>query len=325
MIKIFFLIILINIFLFKSVYANQKPIRFIAIGHLYPIIDDTIRMNKLMNKINSYEADYLFILGDSKLHDKKYLNYFRMKTNSKIFFSPGNHELSRFKSEYSKNVGYLNKVIIDENIKFLLVNSSQDKNEINEFLSNNLKEKFKGVTILLTHHRIWDDTLMSAKSYGHDKSYYFEEIYPVIKNKINAIFSGNSKRQHFRDLTDDKLSFGKQNVNLIYWLDKIGSIDMYSIGMGDGIPKANFVVVDIIDNELYVKGDYSSLETYDILPKNLIEKNELRLTLHNTKGIRNLVKNKYFLINKNKTYIAITTIIIIFIFLIIKLRKNEKN
>ena len=67
--------------------------------------------------------------------------------------------------------------------------------------------------------------------------------------------------------------------------------------------KANFVVVDIIDNELYVKGDYSSLETTIYFKIN--RKNELRLTLH-IQSIRNLVKNKYFLINKIN-HIVITT------------------
>ena len=54
----------------------------------------------------------------------------------------------------------------------------------------------------------------------HDKSYYFEEIYPTIKDKIDYIFAGNSKRQYFRDLVES-IAYGKQNVNLIYWSDKI--------------------------------------------------------------------------------------------------------
>ena len=39
----------------------------------------------------------------------------------------------------------------------------------------------------------------------------------MLKNKVKAIFAGNSKRQHFRDLTDDMLTYGKQNVNLIFY------------------------------------------------------------------------------------------------------------
>ena len=168
---------------------------------------------------------------------------------------------------------------------------------------------------------------MSKNPYEHDKSYYFKEIYPILKNKVKAIFAGNSKRQHFRDLTDDMLTYGKQNVNLIFWLDKIGEIDLYSIGMGDGKPKANFVVVDIIKNELFVKGDYSSIEKYDILPNNLIAFNEQRLNMyHDTQKIKDLVKSKYYLVNKKKVTLVIFIIIGIFIFLVFKIyKKNEKK
>ena len=105
-------------------------------------------------------------------------------------------------------------------------------------------------------------------------------------------------------MTDDKFSFGKQNVNLIYWLDKIGDIELYAVGMGDGKPKANFIVAEIKNDKMIVKGDYSSLEIYDILPRNLIESNQLRFTIHNTSAIRELVNEKYFLINKNKVYLV---------------------
>ena len=59
---------------------------------------------------------------------------------------------------------------------------------------------------------------------------------------------------------------------MIYWKDKIGKINLYSIGMGDGIP-ATFIVADVIEDDLYIKGDYST--KYDVLPKNLIENNKL--------------------------------------------------
>tara|TARA_B100001094_G_C17644407_1_gene536570 strand:+ start:32 stop:541 length:510 start_codon:yes stop_codon:yes gene_type:complete len=167
---------------------------------------------------------------------------------------------------------------------------------------------------------------MSAKPYQHDKSYYFEDIYPLLKDKVKAIFAGNSKRQHFRDLSDDMLTYGKQNVNLIFWLDKIGEIDLYSIGMGDGKPKANFMVVDIVKNELIIKGDYSSIENYDILPKNLIAFNEQRLNMyHDTQKIKNLVKSKYYLVNKKKISLIILIIAGIFIFLILKIYKKDEK
>ena len=323
--KIIFVIFL-NIFLSSACLANDtvKSKRFIALGHLYPIIDDEKRLANLFKKINSYKPDYVFILGDSKLNEIKYLNKFKDKIKGKIYFSPGNHEVKRFKNEYKKNIGYLNKVIDDGNVRFILLDSSDNKKNIVNFLKNNLNTE--KLVLLLTHHRIWDDTLMSAKPYQHDKSYYFEDIYPLLKDKVKAIFAGNSKRQHFRDLSDDMLTYGKQNVNLIFWLDKIGEIDLYSIGMGDGKPKANFMVVDIVKNELIIKGDYSSIENYDILPKNLIAFNEQRLNMyHDTQKIKNLVKSKYYLVNKKKISLIILIIAGIFIFLILKIYKKDEK
>ncbi len=320
------IIIIFFYIMFCSIsYANDtiKPKRFIAIGHLYPIIDDEKRMLNLFKKINSYKPDYVFVLGDSKLHEAKNLKKFKKQINASVYFSPGNHEVKRFRNEYKKNIGYFNKVIDDKDIRFILLNSSDSKQNIINFLEQELRTD--KLVILLTHHRIWDDTLMSDKPFEHDKSYFFEDIYPLIKNKVKAIFAGNSKRQHFRDLTDDMLTYGKQNVNLIFWLDKIGEIDLYSVGMGDGKPKANFVIVDILDRKISVKGDYSSIEPYDVLPKNLIASNEQRLNMyHDTQRIKDLVKSKYYMVNKKKLVLVILIIFGLFFILILKLyKKNE--
>ncbi len=315
------------IIFFSSSYAmdRSKVTRFVAIGHLYPMIDDKKRLEELFKKINSHDPDYVFILGDSKLHKIKYLNEFKNNLKGEIYYSPGNHEVKRFKSDYEKNVGYLNRIVDDKNTRFVLLNSSDSKENVQNFLKKSLNTD--KLILILTHHRIWDDALMSEKSYEHDKSYYFEDIYPLIKNKVKAIFAGNSKRQHFRDLTDDMLTYGKQNVNLIYWLDKIGEMELYSIGMGDGKPKANFVVVDISDNEIFVKGDYSTVENYDVLPKHLISPNEQRLNMfHDTQKIKDLVKSKYYLVNKKKIIFASFILIGIFLILIFKIyKKNEKK
>ena len=75
--KIIFIVFL-NIFLSSVCFANDtvKSKRFIALGHLYPIINDEKRLAHLFKKINSYKPDYVFILGDSKLNEIKYLNKF---------------------------------------------------------------------------------------------------------------------------------------------------------------------------------------------------------------------------------------------------------
>ena len=66
------------------------------------------------------------------------------------------------------------------------------------------------------------------------------KIYSNYKDKIDYIFAGNSKRQYFRDLVES-IAYGKQNVNLIYWSDKIENLEAYSVGMGNGDPKASLL------------------------------------------------------------------------------------
>ena len=320
--KKFYLIFLIILLSISKASTQEKNLRFVVAGHLYPITKDLEKINKFAKKINNYKPDYVFILGDSNLQDKAIFDYLKTVIESDIYFSPGNNDLRISKENYLKNIGYLDKVIIDKNIKFILLNSSESKEYIIDFLEKNLRDD-KTKNIILTHHRIWDDTIISKKPYEHDKSYYFQDLYPVIKNKVNYIFAGNSKRQYFRDLTDT-VSYGKQNINLIYWLDKIENINAYSVGMGDGTPKAGFVVVDIKEGQLIVQGDYSASENYHILPKELISYNKNRLSLEHTSELKEFVKPKYYLVNKKKIKkIFIILIILSAIFFIIKRYKKK--
>ncbi len=304
----------------------QSGTKFIVAGHLYPITKDQKKLNRFAEKVNSHNPDYVFLLGDSDLQNKEIYDYLKTIIDTKIFFSPGNNELRISKENYITNVGYLNKVIVEEDIKFVLMDSSDSKENIINFLEKSLKDKFQnGPTVLLTHHRIWDDTIVDPKPYMHDKSYYFEDIYPTIKNKVDYIFAGNSKRQYFRDLVES-IAYGKQNVNLIYWSDKIEKLEAYSVGMGNGVPKATFVVVDTLKEDLLVKGDYSTVEDYVILPKNLIQYNTRGLSLEFESELKDFVKEKFFLIKRKKAFIAVTiVIVIIFSLVILLVRSRRKN
>lgn len=318
LITVFFIVV--NIFSTQTAYSSKIKNRFIVTGHLYPIIDKEVELNKFIAKINSHKPEFVFILGDSNLQNKETVQKFKDSINAQLFFSPGNHELKKSKEKYLKNVGYFYKEIERENVKFILINSSDSIQNIKKNLKDLLQKNFNsGPVILLTHHRIWDDTLISAKPMQHDKSYYFEEIFPYLNKKVDFIFSGNSRRQYFRDLTDER-SYGKQNINNILWLDKIGDIFAYSVGMGDGKPKANFTIVDVISNkELLVKGDYSSVENYEILPKNLIQKNRIKILDKYTKG-------DYLFIKKKKIYLLLISVamLIIISLIVIRLKKNKQ-
>ena len=126
----------------------------------------------------------------------------------------------------------------------------------------------------MTHHRIWDDTLTSQHDKQHDKSYYFKDIYPLLSENINAIFAGNSKRQYFEDRLepDNRKNSSLQNVNNIYWVDRIGKINAYSVGTGDGKPKLGYVFVKLIDGELLVTPYHIVTQGIDPVPITQIRK-----------------------------------------------------
>ena len=67
-----------------------------------------------------------------------------------------------------------------------------------------------------------------------------------------------------------------------------------------------------------------NIEKYEILPKELVAANEQRLNMfHDTQKIKDLVKSKYYLINKKKLLIVIFTLTITFIFLILKIYRKK--
>ncbi len=252
--------ILFYFIILSSVSASTS---FVAVGHLYPIIDDKNILNELFNKIESLNPEYIFILGDSSLQEKEVYDYFYNRFQKKIFFVPGNHELINGTFEkYEKNVGYINKVIETNDIRFILLNSSDNIINIKKFLINVLKNDTNKIQIILTHHRLWDDSLTSQYANQHDKSYYFKDLYPILSGKIKAIFAGNSKRQYFEDYSKLRPG-GLQNVNNIYWVDRVGEISGYSIGTGDAKPKLGFVYVKELNGNLLVNPHHITTDGSD--------------------------------------------------------------
>ena len=86
--------------------------------------------------------------------------------------------------------------------------------------------------------------------------------------------------------------------------------------MGNGDPKASFVVVDILKKNLLIKGDYSTIEDYDILPKNLIQYNKRGLSLEFESEFKDFAREKFFLVKWKKFYIAILLIFLIIFYIL---------
>lgn len=251
----------------NTIYSRKdEEIRSVILGHLYPILDGTDIQEKLFKKINNLNPDYIFVLGDSKLYKKNIIDKWRENFGAKVFFAPGNHEIVNGNlDEYINVVGYKNTVVETPLVRFLVGNSNAHYSELVSFIQESNKDRIKKPNILLIHHRIWDDTETSPRPYLHNKSFYLKDIFPTLEKYISTIFAGNSKHQFFADR--GKNISGKQNMNFIYWADRIGDINAYSVGTGTGRPKLGFVeVLSNRENEAIIIPHHIQTEFKDPIP-----------------------------------------------------------
>jgi len=258
----FHIIIFMATFCFSNVYASEKvnqilsdkslvPTKFITFGHTRTILKDPQKRELFINYINSEDAEYVFVLGDASAWREEIAAEYISKIKAKIYFVPGNHDLKAplfeadRKSKYIESVGYLEKIVVTNDCNFILINSSESIQHINNFLDTSLiKIGPNNVTILLAHHRVWDDNLLSEFPYEHDKSYYFSELLPHIDGKADYIFAGNSPSQYFRK---EKTQL---NRDVVYWCDIVNGIECYSNGMtGNTI---SYLVVEVVGKNLVV-------------------------------------------------------------------------
>ena len=285
-------------FLNYQAALGSEDIRVILLGHLYPILtdDSEIRippddldadksrkdelLQNLFANVNALNPDYVAILGDSNLHNPKTKDLLLRGIKSEVLFAAGNNDLKGGKNAYLESIGYLETVVQKDFLKLVVFNSSESAPYLNEFFDQTLTRKNPSdqttITLVLGHHRIWDDSEISETPYSHDKSYFFEEIYPSLDGRVTAIFAGNSKRQYFTDFEGLhgrlKPSRGKQNFNNIFWADKVGDISCYSVGTGEGLPKLGFVEVIALKNqqELVIKPHFVSVGFKDPINRQFV-------------------------------------------------------
>ena len=129
--KNFYLVFLMVLLIISKVNTQEKNLRFVVAGHLYPIINDLEKINKFAKKINTYKPDYVFILGDSNLQDKQSFDYLKTDENKNYFLNlVYNKNIILHAVEYHKrivaaHIGYVSHDIFsytfpvhDDNFKF---------------------------------------------------------------------------------------------------------------------------------------------------------------------------------------------------------------
>ena len=146
---------------------------------------------------------------------------------------------------------------------------------------------------------------------------------------MKAIFAGNSRNQYFKENINNQYDILNYNPNIMYWMDKIGVIDCYSIGNSTGNPKTSFMYVKINDKGLNIKTDYVSLLDSDLIPPYKIKKNKHAVTPDNIKlnffgeTFQKKFDNFYFRVSK-KIFLFVGFLLGIFFSIIIFFIKYKK-
>ena len=215
---------------------------FFTVGHVYDLdIDKTEVLVKAIKKVKQ-SGDPLFVLGDSNLQFEKYRTLWLDNFGNDVTFVPGNHELDAGLAQYQKWFSSPTPVKGTKKYILLPLVSMAPVEEIRAQISHWLHQYRDDdrKKIIVTHHRIWDDGVVSSRPFSHDKSFLYSEIADLITNNIDAIIAGNSKRQHFQDLPE-ALNGNVPDIYTLFWMGRVAGTQIYNIGNGGSKPYAGFV------------------------------------------------------------------------------------
>ena len=238
-----------------AVHAESSgTVRFAVFGHSYPIVKTETQRTVLIEAFNTEQLDAVFALGDADLDKEPVVDQYRTGLSSSFFPIPGNHEFKEGQTDaYLSSVGFLEATTTIGDVHMILLNSSASAEHNRDFLQEALAERSKEETVMiLTHHRVCDDSIIDVRPYMHDKSYRFAEISESFDGKIDAIISGNSPGQYFGN------QFGEvENDNIVYWTDLVDGIPCTNVGMGGtwgiDISRVSYVVVSIVDGKIHME------------------------------------------------------------------------
>jgi calcineurin-like phosphoesterase family protein len=327
--RIFFfgLFLIAYILLSNNIYGTPKSeLRFIAIGHSYPVIKDSIQQMELINHINCEDSiDYVFFLGDCSIWDSLTLKRYKKYLKWESVFVAGNHDASGAdrRAEYIKGVKYFYNKISTKNCDFYIINSHDSIQAINRFLSKAIEYNSKK-KIILSHARIWDDNLTSSIVNGHDKSYLYSELDTEVMGGIDYIIAGNSPRQYFGDQNRNEKS--KVNSRINYWCDQVDSIICYSVGISANLGMANNRVTYCLfsineEKELFVNPRSFTLNKQNLFIP--IDYNQLKFLKNPTKFFIYNIK-KYLFFNIRYPYNIFNGILIVLLIILVFYLKRKR-
>ena len=173
---------------------------FFATGHIGSLNEQqtSILIKSIQSQRSS--ASRVFILGDSNLNKPTFRRLWTDAFGSKAVLVPGNHEFDDGVSSYFEKFPFDRSPIETKKFIFFPLISVESLDSVLKDLIV-WKANFQGdqrIKVMLTHHRIWDDTILSAAPFKHDKAFFFNDIYQHVDGFIDVIIAGTVSANIFR-------------------------------------------------------------------------------------------------------------------------------
>jgi len=176
--------------------TKNKEITIISTGHLYPLLHYPLAYNAMIDSIINQNPDYVFLLGDLVRDntDAEWDSVLTMfdKTNTKLYFAPGNHDLNyhyerwegsrehQFEAEmnYVNEIGYRYKLMKDNFANYVFINPNDSIDRVLSYLDKIKPElDTSKLMILLSSQSLWhnkhqipgDNHTWMAKAFTRDE------------------------------------------------------------------------------------------------------------------------------------------------------------
>lgn len=235
--------------------GQGSTLRFVAFGHSYNILNDDDRRATFIDQVNQLEPDYVIVLGDATLGNPSIIEQYANGFNAPIVSVPGNEDLAdKTLNKYLAAIGYEDTAIAHPSANMIFMNSSRGPEYLDTFLSEALANDNNRPTLLFTHHRIWDDNLISPNPDEQDKSYSFDQLASLDGRSDVTIIAGNGSGQYFGD--QNVRDSSKLNNDNVFWSDIVRGIRCYSVGMsgtrGMATTKATWVLGEVRNGKLSI-------------------------------------------------------------------------
>ncbi len=207
-------------FLAQSLQAEDAPpvgstdspqMRVVLIGHLYSLlVEKQSRDAKpfnveehlavLVDEVRQLQPDAVFLLGDitnnGKAHEWATIQNAFARQEAPVHGVPGNHDLTAGWEAFSELGGQGSRSVVVGQTKFILLGHESFPNalpndNLASFIDRELEDHANYREVVILMHFLLKGT-----------AYWEREIVPLLKGRVEKVFTGDLVRQHLKAQTD---------------------------------------------------------------------------------------------------------------------------